>query len=128
MDIQSLATNTAFTTIAVQRAGVEQAAPEKATNDASLSAQALSQDNKSLATANEVSRDQLELAVKATQDFVSPVNSSLEFSIDEDTQTSVVKIIDKETREIIRQIPSEEMLSIAKALDTIKGLLFHQKA
>ena len=75
-----------------------------------------------------ITRDQLNSAVKATKDFVGTINSSLEFSIDDDTGTSIVKIIDKETKEIIRQIPSEEMLAIAKALDTIKGLLVRQKA
>ena len=32
------------------------------------------------------------------------------------------------TEELIRQIPSEEMLALAKALDTMKGLLIQQKA
>ena len=128
MDIQSLATNTAFAGIAIQRGMVEQAAPDKASKGIDLPAQGLPPETAQLAAANETSRDQLVTAVKATQDFVNAINSSLEFSIDEDTGTSVVKIVDKETEEVIRQIPSAEMLSIAKALDTIKGLLFHQKA
>ncbi len=128
MDIQSLATNTAFAGIANQRGMVEQAAPEKASKGINIPAQGLSPEGAQLAAANETSRDQLITAVKATQEFVSTINSSLEFSIDKDTGISVVKIVDKETEEVIRQIPSEEMLSIAKALDTIKGLLFHQKA
>ena len=75
-----------------------------------------------------VSREQLNQAIKATKDFVGPINSSLDFSVDEDTGSVVVKVIDKETKEVIRQFPSEEMLSIAKALDSIKGLLVKQKA
>ncbi|MDA0189672.1 MAG: flagellar protein FlaG, partial [Proteobacteria bacterium] len=59
---------------------------------------------------------------------VSPVASDIQFSIDEDTGTTVVKIIDRTTDEVIRQIPSEEMLDIAKALDRLQGLLIKQKA
>ena len=75
-----------------------------------------------------MSREQLNQAIKATKDFVGSINSSLDFSVDEDTGSVVVKVIDKETKEVIRQFPSEEMLSIAKALDSIKGLLVKQKA
>ena len=74
------------------------------------------------------SREQLNEAVKATNDFVSLVNSAVEFTTDDDTQITVVKVIDKNTKEVIRQIPSEEMLAIAKALDTVQGLLVRQQA
>lgn len=67
-------------------------------------------------------------AVEKVKEFVSPVASDIQFSIDEDTGTTVVKIIDRTTDEVIRQIPSEEMLDIAKALDRLQGLLIKQKA
>ena len=50
------------------------------------------------------------------------------FSIDDDTGKTVVKIVDSTTQEVIKQIPSEEILSIAKALDKLKGLFIEQKA
>jgi flagellar protein FlaG len=74
------------------------------------------------------SRQELDKAVKSVNDFVSTVNNTLNFSIDEDTGTTVVKVIDNTTKEVIKQIPSEEMLVIAKALDNLKGLLVQQKA
>lgn len=74
------------------------------------------------------SREELDKAVQAVTDFVNSVNSSLQFSVDDDTGKFVVKVIDKDTKEVIKQFPSEEMLAIAKALDDIKGLLVHQKA
>lgn len=74
------------------------------------------------------SREELDKAVKAVTDFVNSINNSLQFSIDNDTGKSVVKVIDSSTKEVIKQFPSEEMLAIAKALDGIKGLLVHQKA
>lgn len=78
--------------------------------------------------AQATNRDQLDEAVKAVNDFVNAINNSLEFSIDDDTGITVVKVVDVETKEIIKQFPSEEVLSIAKALDGIKGLLVQQKA
>lgn len=74
------------------------------------------------------SRQELESAVKDVNDFVSTVNSDLKFSVDEDTGQTVIKVIDVSTKEVIKQFPSEEMLAIAKALDSIKGLLVQQKA
>ena len=74
------------------------------------------------------SRSELEKAVKDVSEFVKTANNSLQFSIDDDLGVTVVKVIDTGTKEVIRQIPSEEMLSIAKALGSIKGLLVQQKA
>lgn len=72
--------------------------------------------------------EELDQAVKAVNDFVQPFNNALNFSVDQESQTTVVKVIDQNTKEVIRQIPSEEMLALAKALDTMKGLLIQQKA
>ena len=75
-----------------------------------------------------VNQAQLQDAIKATNDFVKPINSTIEFSMDKDAGELVVKVVDNTTKEVIRQIPSEEMLIIAKALDKIQGLLIRQKA
>lgn len=75
-----------------------------------------------------VSEVQLQEAVNAANDFVRPINNGLEFSLDKDSHEMVVKVVDKATKEVIRQFPSEEMLAIAQALDKIQGLLIKQKA
>lgn len=76
----------------------------------------------------EASRAQVEEAAKAVNDFLKPINNALEFQLDDDTGKTVVRVIDTATKDVIRQFPSEEMLSIAKAIDKMKGLLIHQKA
>ncbi len=78
--------------------------------------------------AQPVSREQLTEAVGSVREYIEPINGSLEFSINDDTQQVVIRVTDKVTKELIRQIPSEEMLAMAKALDTIKGLLIKQQA
>lgn len=73
-------------------------------------------------------RDELFKAIKATNEFVGNINDNLQFSVDHDTGKTIVKVIDTNTKEVIKQIPSEEMIAIAKALDKLKGLLVQQKA
>jgi flagellar protein FlaG len=70
----------------------------------------------------------LQAAVEKIQEFVSKAASDIKFSIDEDSGRTVVKVIDRETQDVIRQIPSKEMLDLAQALDKLQGLLIKQKA
>lgn len=67
-------------------------------------------------------------AVKAANKALQQQNLGLEFTVDEDSERTIVRVVDQETSEVIRQIPSEEMLEIAKALDQQLGLLIRQKA
>lgn len=79
-------------------------------------------------SATKASRQELEKAVEAVQKFTEPMASNLQFTIDEETGITVVKVVDTSTKEVIRQMPSEEMLQIAKALDRLQGILIKQKA
>ena len=74
------------------------------------------------------SSEQLNQAVKQIQDVITKSANSLQFSIDEDLGVSIVKVVDTESKKVLRQIPSEEVLKIAKALDTLQGLLVKQQA
>lgn len=74
-----------------------------------------------------VSPGQVEKAVEDVQRFVETMTNNLQFSIDDDSGRTVVKVVDRQTEEVLRQIPSEEMLDIARALGKLKGLLVEQK-
>lgn len=67
-------------------------------------------------------------AVDKVEKFVSLTNSEIKFTVDDETGMSIVKVVDKATDQVIRQIPSEEMVAIAKTLDKLQGLLFKDKA
>jgi flagellar protein FlaG len=54
--------------------------------------------------------------------------SGLDFSFDPDSDRTIVKVIDKQTSEVIRQIPSEKAVAIAKSLDEAIGKLVKEKA
>lgn len=72
--------------------------------------------------------EQVQQAVEQIQRVVAPVAQNLQFSIDKGTGKTVVRIVDSETKEVVRQIPAEEVLSIAHALDRMQGLLLNGKA
>lgn len=73
-------------------------------------------------------REQVKDAVKEINQAMRANDQSLEFSIDEDSRETIVKIVDQGTKEVVRQIPSAEALEIAKSLDKMMGLLISQKA
>lgn len=72
-------------------------------------------------------KQDVEKAAKAIQQFVTPLNNSLQFSVDQDSGRTVVKVIDSATHTVIKQFPSEEAIALSKALDKITGLLVEQK-
>lgn len=72
---------------------------------------------------------QLDQAIKHINLVLQQANRNLEFSLDEETKRVIVKIVDTETGDVIRQIPSEETLAIARVIsDFQKGLLLRQTA
>jgi len=84
--------------------------------------------SKSSTAAAPASRDDLSAAVKKMNESLPASAQSLQFSIDEDSKDIVVKVIDQNTKEVVRQIPTEEALDIAKSLDKMRGLLIRQTA
>jgi flagellar protein FlaG len=50
------------------------------------------------------------------------------FEVNREADMIVVKIINKETEEIVRQIPSEVSVKLAKALNDLEGILFDEEA
>lgn len=74
------------------------------------------------------SAGELQKALEEVEKAVAPMAQSLQFSLDKDSGKTVVKVMDTDTNEVIRQIPSEEVLAISKAVDKLKGLLIKQQA
>ena len=55
-------------------------------------------------------------------------NTGMRFEIDEDTQQLVVSVIDTNSGEVLRQIPSEEVLHVAKMIAQFQGNFVSTKA
>ena len=76
-------------------------------------------------------RDQVEQAAARIKEALRGTTSRLEFEIDPDLDRLdkvVIKILNGESGEIIRQIPSQELVNVAKHLDAPKGLLVREHA
>lgn len=71
-----------------------------------------------------LTRKDVEEMVEALEDFANTVQTRLNFSIDDDTEDVVVKIMDKETDEVIKQFPAEEILELREKMQDLSGLLF----
>ena len=59
----------------------------------------------------------LTVAVDHLNANIQNLNRNLEFSIDKESGNLIVKIIDAQTHEVIRQIPREEVLVLARSID-----------
>jgi len=65
----------------------------------------------------------LQSALNKMTEHVQNLQRALQFSVDEESGETVVKVVDSETKEVIRQIPSEELLAIANRLRSTAGVL-----
>lgn len=81
--------------------------------------------------------DVLAKAVAVANDALRSSGSALQFTIDSETETAVVTMVDSDTGEVIRQFPSEEALAIARSINEMlqrsgpasgSGMLYKQTA
>ena len=73
-------------------------------------------------------KSNLDDKVSKLNDYMQSLNRSLRFSIDKNTDDIVVKVVDSKTNQLIRQIPSQEMLDIQQAAEKYRGIIFEKKA
>lgn len=80
--------------------------------------------------ANEVepTPSELKSAVDKLNQSMTASSQDLQFSVDEDSKKTVVKLIDRTTHEVLRQMPTKEALDIARSLDKAMGKLIDQRA
>lgn len=69
-------------------------------------------------------------------DLVAPVQRvnevmrpyGVEFELQEDSSRLITRLVDRETGELIRQIPAEEVLRVAERLEEVQGQLIREEA
>ncbi len=66
-------------------------------------------------------------AVEKSNKMAKKLNSQVRFEVDLETKDLIVKVVDKETNEVIRQIPSEEMVRLASHVEELRGLIFNEE-
>ncbi len=66
--------------------------------------------------------------IEALNDFMSSSKRSLHFRYDESAGRTIITVVDPNSGEIVRQIPPEEMLALARSAVSGRALLFDQSA
>jgi flagellar protein FlaG len=75
------------------------------------------------------SPEQLKRMVDDANKSLNKSSSKLEFSVDDATNKTIVKVTESQSGKLIMQFPSEEMLSITRAIDHAQqGVLLKEKA
>ena len=63
-----------------------------------------------------------------SNDIASLHSVELSFSRNKETGHTVIKVINKETNQVIREIPQQQVFNIASKLDEMVGMFFYAKA
>jgi len=87
----------------------------------------------SVAVELEVSKEIVNRVVHQLETQSQSLRRDLQFSVDDSTGRVIVTVTDSETNEVIRQIPSEELLALSRHLadavdDDVSGFLFESEA
>lgn len=123
MNIQSISNDLASSSVGFHKKSVL-----TTTNEGFVAPSAAGQKDAEGPSTPPPSGENLEVAISQIAKFVSQqTQSEISFSIDEESGLNIVKVIDSKTKDVIRQIPSEEVIAIAQALDKLQGLFVRDK-
>ncbi|NVK03034.1 MAG: flagellar protein FlaG [Oceanospirillaceae bacterium] len=78
------------------------------------------------AEAVESSAERLQKAAEQLNQLMQNGQRRLNFSVDENSNQVIVKVVDKTSQEVIRQIPGPEAIKIAENLDQVMGVIFNR--
>jgi flagellar protein FlaG len=72
--------------------------------------------------------------IEELQNFNQSIDRSLQFKVDEELGVTIVRVVDKQTDELIRQFPPEELINLSKRLKELneenvgsRGILLQEK-
>jgi len=70
---------------------------------------------------------QVKEAISKLNELAKASNQRLGFSMDPHINGPVITVHNTQTGELVRTIPSEEVLRVAKSIDSLKGVIFSEK-
>ncbi|UAA39490.1 flagellar protein FlaG [Paraneptunicella aestuarii] len=142
MDVEFSQTSQLASAVASQQIAnnhrvVQEQKPEDKGTNVSINSVNTLNTNADINGKNDVStapQEDIETAVGEVSEFVQAQNRNLNFSFSEESNRSVVKVTDSETGELIRQIPSEEVLRLSEKIRELQtdvgaavGVLFNKE-
>ena len=76
----------------------------------------------------EEANESIDGVVSDLNKLVRDLQRELQFSVDRESGETVIKVVDRETDEVLRQIPSDEVMRLRKRLEEAAGVIFHDSA
>ena len=76
---------------------------------------------------HKLNQEDVSKAIQNLNDYTQNTQRQLRFNVDEETGRTIIKVVDAETDEVIRQIPTEEIMVLARSAHRAneeKGTLF----
>lgn len=89
---------------------------------------AVEQSTEQSGTEDEQNPGKLTQVATELSDMMSMMRKGLAFKVDENSGQAVVTVLDRDTGDVIRQMPSEEALKLAEKLSEVTGLLMKTEA
>ena len=75
-----------------------------------------------------VSEEETQKIVRDINSALQAVHTELSFTIDKETNKTVLKVINSRTQEVVRQIPAEDALRLASRISKLMGILVDENA
>ena len=72
-------------------------------------------------------KEEIEKAVNSINEFLQPANTSIQFQLHEKLNEYYVTVVDSQTKEVVREIPSKKMLDLYAALTEFLGFVVDKK-
>lgn len=111
--------------------GVEpkKAMPDTAENqkEATINSSQVTLSNSSARQEEEVTTEKMNQVIEEMNHSFQSMQRKISFSVDEQLGDKVIVVKDTETDEVVRQIPSEELVVLRKKMDDVYGILFDTK-
>ena len=78
-------------------------------------------------TDEKISEEKLKGMVEGLNDFLQPTHTSLKFELHEKLKEYYVTIVDENSKEVIREIPSKKLLDMYAAMTEFLGFVVDRK-
>lgn len=109
---------------------VDKLLPQSTLHNIELTFRTVGEKNIKLISENKqefIQGEDLEKVVKSLNDFLQPVNTHLKFELHEDLNEYYVTVVDNQTNEVLKEIPSKKLLDIYAKMADYMGILFDKK-
>jgi flagellar protein FlaG len=65
-------------------------------------------------------REELESAFEIVSDFMKLYSRNVNFSLDDESDKTIIKVFDSDSKELIKQFPSEDLLELARKIYDVR--------